>query len=314
MSEKEAHLEAGKSVEDLKHSQAMIFEPAIVCCALLFIRPITAVNDSWELESHNSMLYVMSNGIDALSDDCLVVCLDLLTKPRDLERFRLISRRYCNVYRSFMRYKFQYLTMLFNETEHQQRIRSWSDIERDIPIIPNLQFQFFRGIDISTAYYELYWYHQKTKSPITRGISAFRNQPFLSMRLKATTSTGIHDTILVYVFEDGEVRKVYLYDELPHPRMLVFGLEDLDQLLSGQPISYHGKGEDRWLHRCWKLEDFALDARPTQYPLINFTSFGLDEETSCVTCICTNPFYCVIVPVIIMIVAVFLMIKLLSKA
>ena len=215
-----------------------------------------------------------------------------------------------------MRYKFQYLTILFNDTVHQQQIRSWSDIERNIPIIPNLQFQFFRGIDINTAYYDLYWYHQRTKNPIIRGISAYRNHPFLSMRLKATTSMGTHETILVYVFEHGEVQKVYLYDELPHPRMLVFGLEDLDRLLNGHRSRYHGNGEDGsgWLHRCWKLDDFAIVQNQTTYTLRNFTFLEENEKDDCIACISMHPFACVLLPMIIVIVAVFLMMKLAAES
>ena len=181
------------------------------------------------------------------------------------------------------------MDLLGGHEPETHRIRSWSDIECNIQIIPDLQFQFFQGIDISSPFYDLYWYHQRTKSSIIRGITHHRDQVFLSLRLKAT-SAPFDDTILVYVFGANQVCKVLLYDDLPHPRMVMFGLEDLDQLLSAQPIRYRG-GDVQWLDRCWKLEDFTQIPRPTRYPLVNFYSFRIDDDEYCITCICTHPFF-----------------------
>lgn len=209
----------------------------------------------------------------ALSQDCLMVCLEYLNESDDFDSFRSVSRLHADAFRAYLRFRFKSIEMLFNETWCQKRIQSWQDIENDIPIVPGLYLKELKGLNASTctAYPTLSRFHQITKKSIIRGLSGDPQLPFLSFRLTTSSSIGdYYKAILVCIFEKGQIRRIMLFNKLEDSSSLICGPKLLDLLLNGQPIKYQGSRHTYWLQRSWTLvNDSAVECVVSPYPLID---------------------------------------------
>lgn len=201
-----------------------------------------------------------SSALDILSQDCLIVCLEFLNNTSDFDWFRWSSRRNCAVYNDFLRIKFQCLGVLFEGMTRQQRIRSWTDIELEIPIIPGFYFTLNR----MRGYITLYQYHRNSKKSIIRGITTENKLPFLSFLLQSTFENGtLSKTILLCLFHENSVHQILLYDEFGRTRLFMFGPEDLETLLSGRVISHRSYRHEGWLQGKWRLSNLSRMVKDT---------------------------------------------------
>ena len=176
--------------------------------------------------------------------DCWERCYAFMRDPSDLTNFRLISRQHNDICRSIFRRNFIFFDTIFTKTVRQKRIRSWADVEREIPFNPVIftEWQWMRS-----PYLSFYNFHTRSNKPIFCGISYFGTL-FMSFHLEHVESdhNGFRwrtDTVLLCMLRSDRpwLRTTFIFDSHGHPNLLKnssFGMTKLDLLLDGQAIQF----------------------------------------------------------------------------
>lgn len=237
------------------------------CAWFLFLCPLVLSHTDTARSAHNTAIerepFYDENAIkneerEHLSMDCLSLIAEYLSNMTELHHFQLTSHRHQDACRSFLQHRFQDLRTIFASTTRQQRITSWTDIEEQIPLFPELYIKFFRETSARMSYYALLQFHEHSKMPIIRGLSRGHKLPFISLLLTTDTHLEPYYSILVLIFHKEKIQRSFIFDEHRHPRFLSFHIEDLDVLLNGHSLRFiEAKGSDRrkrvMLRRYWKL-------------------------------------------------------------
>ena len=192
-----------------------------------------------------------------LSTECLSIIVEFLKNMTEINQFNLVSYRHREACRSFLQLQFRDLRTIIEPKPRQQRIKSWMDIEEQIPIVPELYINFFRGTNDRVSYYSLLQFHEDSKSPIVRGLTKRHKVPFLSLLVTTETNIGPDYSIVICIFAKAKIQRSFIFDEHRYPRFLSLYLEDLDVLLDGHSLRFvEAKRKNRgrvMLRRYWKL-------------------------------------------------------------
>lgn len=207
-------------------------------------------------------------GIGRLPSDCWRVCLRYLSSPRDIGRFKLISKRHHQIHDVMMKLTIpdlQYITNCNYSNQNRSKCRTTQNvkrainIERTIPLIPCGSMDLDDNEQLSVSY--LWRYHFLTKHDMVRGLDCSSGLSFLSIFLRRDTVSNTDQKqhiLLMCICDHDRFDAVRLYRLVgkggyDQQRYFRFNIKDLDELFERDYIMIVGL-EDRPI---WTMESKA---------------------------------------------------------
>lgn len=183
-----------------------------------------------------------SRSYDPLPPDCWKVCLQYLSSPLDIGRFRLVSKKHNQIYYDMMKLIITDFQYIFSNYSGRTRYSSNQNIERAIPLIPCGSIDFDDDEQYSAS--SLWHFHSLSKNDIVRGLECYSGLSFLSIFLRrdVVRNNGPKEHVLLICLcgHDGfqDVRLYRLLGNWDHAqlRYFPFDLQDLHVLLQREYV------------------------------------------------------------------------------
>lgn len=171
-----------------------------------------------------------------LPSDCWNLCLQYLSSPRDIGRFRSLSPRHNQLYQNMMKMTKTDFHHIFRNYSNRKRYRSNKDIERAIPLIP------CGSIDLEDelqSVSHLWHYHLTTGRNIVRGVITYSGLSFLSMFLQHDKVPTEH-ILLICICNHDRIEDVRPYWDRGEIQYMNFDHHDLHGLWQRDYVIFDG--------------------------------------------------------------------------
>ena len=164
---------------------------------------------------------------DRLPADCWRACLKYLSSPRDLGRFRLISKQHNQMQDEKIKLTNTDFHCIFSNYSGRRRYRCNRNFEREIPLIPC----GFLTLENEFHYVDYLWrFHVISKQFIVRGLVAYSGLSFLSTFLRHDILENEY-ILLICICDHDRLEDVRMYWDRELRQHVIFDLPDLRTLL-----------------------------------------------------------------------------------
>ena len=200
--------------------------------------------------------------------ECWRVCLQYLSSPRDLGRFRLISKRHHETHDIMLKLTITDFHCIFTNYSGKRTYRSNKNIERAIPLIPCGAMDLDDEYRFSVSC--LWHFHLLSKNDVVRGLDCSSGLSFLSIFLRrdvfSNTDQKEH-VLLICICDHYQLADVSLYrytgqqNDAPS-RHFFFDLHDRHLLLEQEYVIIN------------ELDDFPIWTMESKWKRLKRIAFG----------------------------------------
>lgn len=223
----------------------------VVQCSLLRTAPITnhvngvTITGEQVTDEHVSMISahqlvetVTRIRANPLPPDCWRKCLEYLSSPRDVGRFRLLSKRHHRIHDFMLMLTITDFRYVFNNHFANKRCRSSRNSERTIPLIPCGSMDLD---DESHSIACLGNFHLISGKNIVRGLVCYSGYSFLSMFLRHDTVPANYILLICICaldrFDDVRLYRPISERDRDEMQYIHFNVDDLHRLLLREYIT-----------------------------------------------------------------------------